>query len=433
MKKHKKSLEFFKEAKKVLPGGVNSPVRAFKSVNASPLIIKKGKGAYIYDVDGNRYLDFVGSYGPLILGHQNKKVIKEVQNALKKGTTFGATCPLEIALAQKIKQWVPSIEKIRMVNSGTEATMSAIRLARGVTKREKIIKFEGCYHGHADFFLIKAGSGALSLGKPSSLGVTEGNAKDTLIARFNDLKSVEALFEKNKQTIAAIIVEPIAGNMGVVLPKEGFLEGLRKISKQNKSLLIFDEVMTGFRMGTKGAGGLYKVNADLSVFGKIIGGGFPVGAYGGKASFFKDLAPEGGIYQAGTLSGNPIAMAAGLASLEEIERRKDFYARLNTWSFKFEETLTSLITQYQIPASIQRIGSMMTIFFTSKKPTFYEEVLKSNLKLYEKFFKACLQTGIYLPPSQYESFFISFPMIMIRLKTIKRKFKLVFERMLKAL
>lgn len=408
MNSYSKSLAAFAEAKRYIVGGVNSPVRAFKSVGGSPLFFDSGSGAYVKDIDGNRYIDYVGSWGPLILGHTHPDVVEAIKRSAASGTSFGAPTLLETKLARLITTLVPSLELVRMVNSGTEATMSAVRLARGFTKRDKIVKFEGCYHGHGDSFLIAAGSGVATLGIPDSPGVTEGTAKDTLIARYNDLASVRDLFDKCGDRIAAIIVEPVAGNMGVVPPGEGFLEGLRSITAQFGALLIFDEVMTGFRVAPGGAQELYKIKPDLSTFGKVIGGGLPVGAYGGRMDIMENIAPLGNIYQAGTLSGNPLAMAAGLATLSVIKDNPQFYADLEKRSARLAEGLMDNCRQAGIPAVLNRIGSMMTLFFTDKKKVFSWETAKpANTALYAKYFQASLEGGIYLAPSQFEAAFVS--------------------------
>ena len=396
----------FNEAKKFIPGGVNSPVRAFKSVNSTPVFFQRGYGSKMVDIDNNEYIDCVSSWGPLIFGHANEAIIKSLTETSKNGTTYGASTELETLVAKKIVDMVPSIEKVRMVNSGTEATMSAIRLARGYTNKEKIIKFSGNYHGHGDSFLIKAGSGAVTLGLPDSPGVTRNIAKDTLIANFNDINSVEKLFNENKNNIAAIIVEPIAGNMGLVKPQKNFLHELRNLCNQFNSLLIFDEVMTGFRVSPGGAQELYNVNPDLTTLGKIIGGGLPVGAYGGKEEIMNLLAPKGPVYQAGTLSGNPLAMSAGLTVLNMLEN--NIYESLENISKKIEDGWNQNIIETKTNAHIARVGSMMTLFFTDKNEiNNYDDALKLNTDKYAKYFKLMLDMGVYLPPSQYECLFLS--------------------------
>ena len=403
---YKNSKNAFKVAKEKIPGGVNSPVRAFKSVDGSPIFFKNGMGSKIIDIDNNEYIDCISSWGPLIFGHCNKDIIESINKAAHSGSTFGACTTIETEMADKIIEYVPSVEKVRMVNSGTEATMSAIRLARGFAKKELIIKFSGNYHGHGDSFLIKAGSGAFTLGLPDSPGVTKNTAKDTLTAEFNDLGSVEELFESNKNNIAAVIIEPIAGNMGLVQPDKGFLQGLRKICDKNNSILIFDEVMTGFRVSRGGAQELYNVIPDITTLGKIIGGGLPVGAYGGKKEIMNMLAPEGPIYQAGTLSGNPLAMNAGLTTLKMLN--EEVYNKLEDISKKIEVGWKKNIKETGTDACIARVGSMLTLFFTSKKQVCnYNDALECDTEKYAKYFKLMLDMGVYLPPSQYESLFLS--------------------------
>jgi glutamate-1-semialdehyde 2,1-aminomutase len=404
-----KSIEAFKKAQEIIPGGVNSPVRAFKSVKLNPVFISKAKGAYVTDIDGNQYIDFVASWGPLIFGHAHDTILAAINEAAQKGTSYGAPTEYETRMAELIVEMVPSIEKVRMVNSGTEATMSAIRLARGFTKRECIVKFAGNYHGHGDSFLIKAGSGAITLGLPDSPGVTSSTAKDTLIAEYNNLESVEALFSEKGNEIAAIIVEPVAGNMGVVLPSEGFLQGLREIATKYGALLIFDEVITGFRLAKGGAQEYYNVMPDLTTLGKIIGGGLPVGAYGGRKEIMNMLAPIGPVYQAGTLSGNPLAMAAGIAMLTLIKETPDFYAELERKAAKLEKGILANMEQTGVKGLINRVGSMMTFFFTNETQiTSFDEAMKSDSEKYARFFKMSLESGIYLAPSQYECLFVSY-------------------------
>jgi len=398
----------FERACEVIPGGVNSPVRAFKSVGGNPILISSAKGSTVTDIDGNSYIDFVSSWGPMILGHAHPTIVATIQKAAELGTSYGAPTIQETEMAELICSMVPSIDMVRMVNSGTEATMSAIRLARAYTKRSKIVKFEGCYHGHADFFLIKAGSGAMTLGIPDSPGVPESIAKDTLTAEYNNLESVEALFAQLGNEIAAIIVEPVAGNMGVVPPNEGFLQGLRDIATKNGSLLVFDEVITGFRLAKGGAQEYYGVMPDLTTLGKIIGGGLPVGAYGGRKEIMQMLAPMGPVYQAGTLSGNPLAMASGLAMLKIINETPDFHKLLDRKAEMFEKGLLENLTKAGIPGVINRVGSLITLFFTeSKQITTFKEVMTSDRDRYAKYFKLSLDAGIYLAPSQFEAAFIS--------------------------
>jgi glutamate-1-semialdehyde 2,1-aminomutase len=403
-----KSLQEFNRSQKAIPGGVNSPVRAFKSINGQPVFIDHGKGSKIFDIDGNQYIDFVSSWGPLILGHAHEEVVEAIKKAAEKGTSYGAPTIIESEMAELIIEMVPSIECVRMVNSGTEATMSALRLARGFTGREKIIKFEGCYHGHADSFLIKAGSGAITLGLPDSPGVTRGTAQDTLIAKYNDIESVKKLFEEHKDQIAAVIIEPVAGNVGVIIPQPGFLNELRDISHKNGALLIFDEVISGFRLAKGGAQELYGVLPDITTLGKVIGGGLPVGAYGARMEIMQKLAPAGPIYQAGTLSGNPLAMAAGYKTLEIINRDSAFYQKLDAKAKKLEDGILKNAKEAGIDVVFNRIGSMMTLFFNKHgKINSYNDAMKSEPKTYAKYFNMALESGIYLAPSQYEAAFVS--------------------------
>src|SRR3990170_8215919 len=373
-----KSRQLFKEAEKYIPGGVNSPVRAFKSVGGNPIFIKSGKGSKIYDVDGNEYIDYIGSWGPHLFGHNPSFIKKALLEAIENGTSFGAPTELEVKMAKLIVELVPSVEMVRMVNSGTEATMSAVRAARGFTKKDKIIKFEGCYHGHADFFLIKAGSGALTLGVQTSPGVTEANAADTLVADYNDLESVKNLVKENKKNVAAIIIEPVAGNMGVVRTTDDFLSGLRNLCDEEKIVLIFDEVMTGFRLSPSGAQGMLKVKPDLSTFGKIIGGGLPVGAFGGKHQIMEMIAPSGPVYQAGTLSGNPLAMSAGYAALCYIKDHPDLYNELEEKSAYFEKGIKENLKRLNENLTLNRVGSMLTLFFTEEEVKDFNSAVKST-------------------------------------------------------
>lgn len=405
---NKKSTSEFQRASKIIPGGVNSPVRAFKSINGEPIFIDKAKGSKITDIDGNEYIDFVSSWGPMILGHAHEAVINAIKETAEKGTSYGAPTILESEMAELITEMVPSIESVRMVNSGTEATMSALRLARGYTNRELIIKFEGCYHGHADSFLIKAGSGAITLGLPDSPGVTKGTAKDTLVAKYNDIQSVKELFEQNKNQIAAVIIEPVAGNMGVVKPQNGFLQALRELTTEHSALLIFDEVITGFRLAKGGAQEYFNVQPDITTLGKIIGGGLPVGAYGGRKEIMEQLAPSGPIYQAGTLSGNPLAMAAGLASLKIMNETESFYQKLEEKAAKLEKGILENIKKTGTKAIINRVGSLMTLFFTDlKEINSFDDAVKSDTQKYAAYFKLAAESGIYLAPSQFECAFIS--------------------------
>ncbi|MDB5103495.1 MAG: glutamate-semialdehyde -aminomutase [Fibrobacteres bacterium] len=389
-----------------IPGGVNSPVRAFRSVGGSPIFIRSAKGPRITDADGREYIDFVGSWGPMILGHAFPPVIAAITAAAALGTSFGACTEAETEMAEAVRECVPSVEKVRLVCSGTEATMSAVRLARGYTRREKIVKFRGCYHGHGDSFLIQAGSGAMTFGNPSSPGVTKGSAQDTLLAEYNDLESVRALFKACGDEIAAIIVEPVAGNMGVLIPEKGFLEGLRALCDGRNTLLIFDEVITGFRLGLAGAQGLYGVKPDLTTLGKILGGGLPLAAYGGRADIMDMLSPEGPVYQAGTLAGNPLATAAGLAMLKEV-RKPGFYETLNRRAEAWEADMRSALKGAAIPWCINRVGSLMTVFFCEGPVRDYESALKADTKAYGRFFNAMLDQGVYLAPSQFEAAFLS--------------------------
>ncbi len=402
------SIKAFQEAQEVIPGGVNSPVRAFKSVGIDPLFIKKGKGTTVWDIDDNEYTDFVASWGPLILGHANDDVLNAIAEAAANGTSYGAPTLLETEMAKQIVKMMPSIEKVRMVNSGTEATMSAIRLARGYTNKELIIKFGGCYHGHGDSFLIKAGSGAITLGLPDSPGVTKGNAQDTLTAEYNNLDSVKALFEQHKDQIAAIIVEPVAGNMGVVPPQKGFLEGLRALADENNALLVFDEVITGFRLAKGGAQEYYNVMPDLTTLGKIIGGGLPVGAYGGKKEIMDQLAPNGPVYQAGTLSGNPLAMAAGLTALKKLDETPNAYEELEKKAAFVAAGFEKNAKDLGLNVVLNRVGSMMTAFFTDKdQVTSFDEAMASDTKKYAAYFREALNNGLYIAPSQFECLFVS--------------------------
>ncbi len=400
------SRRFFEEAVKVIPGGVNSPVRACKSVGAAPVFINSGAGPFLIDVDGQEYIDYVASWGPLILGHAHPEVVAAVQAAAENGTSFGAPTWQEVELAEMICEMIPSVEMVRLVNSGTEATMSAVRLARGYTGRKKIIKFNGCYHGHADSFLVKAGSGVATLGIPGSPGVPEEIVANTISLPYNNLEAVEEAFAQAGKEIAAVIVEPIAGNMGVVPPKEGFLEGLREITLKHGALLIFDEVITGFRVGPSGAQGLYGVMPDLTCLGKIIGGGLPVGAYGGRAEIMKHIAPEGPVYQAGTLSGNPIAVAAGLATLK-ILSRPGVYERLEELSSRLAQGLAQAAQEAGAKVTFNRVGSMMTCFFREGEVTDFDSAAASDTERYGKFWREMLARGVYLAPSQFEAAFVS--------------------------
>lgn len=402
-----KSKQLFEKAKKYIPGGVNSPVRAFKSVGGNPLFIQSGEGSKFYDVDGNEYIDYIGSWGPHLFGHNPSFIKKALTDAFENGTSFGAPTELEVKMAQLITDLVPSVEMVRMVNSGTEATMSAVRAARGYTGRDKFIKFEGCYHGHADYFLIKAGSGALTFGVPTSPGVTKAIASDTLLADYNDINSVKKLVKEYKDQIAAVIIEPIAGNMGVVPANVEFLSELRQICNEEKIVLIFDEVMSGFRVAAGGAQEMLGIKPDLSTFGKIIGGGLPVGAFGGKREIMEILSPAGPVYQAGTLSGNPLAMAAGYAALSYIKEHSEIYLHLEKSSMYlengFKENLKSVGKNY----AMNRVGSMMCMFFTEQPVNDFKSALTSNTEVYGKYFHEMLNRGVYLAPAQFEALFVS--------------------------
>lgn len=404
---YKRSSELFAEASKVIPGGVNSPVRAFKAVGGIPVFIKEAKGAYLYDEDGNRLIDYIASWGPMILGHAYEPVTNAVIEKTKKGTSFGTPTEIETKIAELAVAMVPNIDKIRFVNSGTEACMSAVRLARGFTGRDKIIKFSGCYHGHSDSFLIQAGSGAVTFGSPNSPGVTQGTAKDTLLAPYNNLDAVAALFEANKDEIAAIIIEPVAGNMGCVIPKEGFLEGLRVLCDKHNTLLIFDEVMTGFRLGKGGAQEKLGINADIVTFGKVIGGGLPVGAFAARSEIMSYLAPEGPVYQAGTLSGNPLAMAAGLAMLTALNDNPEVFESLEKKTAYLHEGFEKALAKTSLEYTINRFGSMISVFFAKEEVVDFETSAKANNETFKKYFHGMLAEGIYLPPSSFESYFLN--------------------------
>lgn len=402
-----KSTELYKRAQARIPGGVNSPVRAYKSVGGVPVFIDRANGAHVTDVDGKQYIDYVGSWGPMLFGHADPDVVSAVQKTSPFSTSFGAPTEIEILVAELICELVPSIEKVRMVNSGTEATMSAVRLARGVTGRDKVIKFEGHYHGHADFFLIAAGSGAMTLGEPNSPGVTKGTARDTLIARFNDLTHVESLLEANAGEVASIIVEPVAGNMGCVPPSPGFLAGLRSLCDKHGAFLIFDEVMTGFRVARGGAQERYGVLPDLTTLGKIIGGGLPVGAYGGRREIMDHVSPVGPVYQAGTLSGNPLAMNAGYVVLKKIADSPDLYSRLEDYGNALGDGLSAILRELGLGYQQARVGSMGCLYFSEDPVTDFESAKKSDTDRYAAYFHAMLKQGVYLAPSQFEAYFFS--------------------------
>lgn len=404
---YKRSSELFTAAKKVIPGGVNSPVRAFSAVGGEPIFIKEAKGAYLYDEDGNKYIDYINSWGPLILGHAYDPVVDALVERAKKGTSFGTPTELETTIAELVVSMVPNIDKIRMVNSGTEATMSAVRLARGFKNRDKIIKFAGCYHGHSDSFLIQAGSGAVTFGTPNSPGVTKGTAQDTLLATYNDLDNVKELLEANRSEVACIILEPVAGNMGCIPPKKGFLEGLRQLCDEHDVLLVFDEVMTGFRLAKGGAQEAYGVNADIVCFGKVIGGGLPVGAFAARNEIMDYLAPTGPVYQAGTLSGNPLAMAAGLAMLKKLDGDKEIYQRLEEKTAYLHQGIKKVLEQNNVVHTINRKGSMISVHFSEDEVVDFASAAKGNNDSFKKFFHGLLEEGVYIAPSAFETWFIT--------------------------
>jgi len=404
---YQRSSRLFAEAEKVIPGGVNSPVRAFKAVGGTPIFIKEAKGPYLYDEDGNRYIDYINSWGPMILGHAYEPVVNAIIERAQKGTSFGAPTALETEIAALAISMVPNIDKIRFVNSGTEACMSAVRLARGFTNREKIIKFAGCYHGHSDSFLIQAGSGAVTFGTPNSPGVTQGTAKDTLLATYNDLQNVQELFTANPNEIAAIIIEPVAGNMGCIPPAEGFLEALRELCDANGTLLIFDEVMTGFRLAKGGAQELYGIKADIVAFGKVIGGGLPVGAFAARNEIMNYLAPIGPVYQAGTLSGNPLAMAAGLEMLKALNNDAAIFERLEEKTAYLENGIRKILEAKNIGHTINRKGSMISVHFDAAPVTDFKSAAKGDNESFKKFFHGLLEAGVYIAPSAYETWFIT--------------------------
>ena len=401
-----RSIELFRQAQSLLPGGVDSPVRAFRAVGGQPIFIERGSGPYLYDVDGNRYIDYVLSWGPLILGHAQREVVEAIKQAAEKGTSYGAPSPLEVDLARLIQGFMPGIEMLRFVNSGSEATMSALRLARAFTGRNKFIKFEGCYHGHSDQLLVQAGSGVATLGLPDSPGVPPATVQDTLVARFNSLDSVAALFERFKEEIAAVIVEPVAGNMGVVLPETDFLHGLRDITREYEALLIFDEVMTGFRVHPGGAQTLYAIKPDLTTLGKVIGGGLPVGAYGGRQEIMEMIAPSGPVYQAGTLSGNPLAMAAGIATLTRLQTL-ELWDRMTNNAARLSTGVAELARSAGIPLQGNQVGTMFSVFFNESAVRDWPTAKTSDIGRFGRYFQGMLQRGVYLAPSQFEAGFIS--------------------------
>ena len=405
--KYQRSSQLFKQAKSVIPGGVNSPVRAFKAVGGNPVFVERAEGAYLYDVDGNRLIDYINSWGPMIMGHAFKPVIDAVIEKTKNGTSFGMPTEIETKIADLAVSMVPNIDKIRFVNSGTEACMSAVRLARGYTGKEKIIKFSGCYHGHSDSFLIEAGSGALTFGAPNSPGVTQGTAKDTILAPFNDLLSVKNIIKANQNEIAAIIIEPVAGNMGCIPPVKGFLEGLRELCNRYDILLIFDEVMTGFRLSKGGVQELYGIGADIVCFGKVIGGGLPVGAFASSEEIMNYLAPDGPVYQAGTLSGNPLAMAAGYSLLKVLESDNEIYKRIADKTAFLHEGMSNALLGSNIDHCVNRVGSMISVHFSKTPVLDLKTASLGNNKRFRRFFHGMLEAGIYIPPSAFESWFIT--------------------------
>ena len=404
---YNRSIQLFEKAKEMIPGGVNSPVRAFRSVGLNPPFIKSAKGSKINDVDGNEYIDYVCSWGPMILGHANDEVLEEIINAAREGTSFGAPTEREVELAEIICKAIPSVEMVRMVSSGTEAVMSAIRLARGFTGRDKILKFEGCYHGHSDGLLVKAGSGALTTGVPDSAGVPADYARNTITAAYNDCDNLKNIFEAYGNELATVIIEPVAGNMGIVVPDIEFLKLLRELTHKYGAILIFDEVITGFRVAYNGAQGYYGITPDISVFGKIIGGGMPVGAYGGRKDIMSKISPSGPVYQAGTLSGNPVAMAAGIKTLEILRDNPDIYKNLDIKGAQLENAFKSTAQKYNIPLTVNRVGSLLSAFFTPEKVINFESAVTSDKERFSKYFAAMLEEGIYLAPSQFEAMFVS--------------------------
>lgn len=405
--RYQRSSTLFQSAKNVIPGGVNSPVRAFKAVGGTPIFVQKAKGAYLFDEDGNTYIDYISSWGPMILGHAFEPVLKAVKERADRGTSYGMPTELETQIAKLAVKMIPNIDQIRMVNSGTEACMSAVRLARGFTGKEKIIKFAGCYHGHSDAFLIQAGSGAVTFGAPNSPGVTQGTAKDTLLAKYNNLESVAIHFEQHQEQIAAIIIEPVAGNMGCIPPKSGFIGGLRKLCDEHNALLIFDEVMTGFRLAKGGAQECLKIKADICTYGKVLGGGLPVGAFAARKEIMKHLAPEGPVYQAGTLSGNPLAMEAGFAMLTYLDNNPDVFESLEKKTEMLHQGMEKALDKKGIHYQINRYGSMLSVHFTQKPVVDFETAALGNNENFKKYFHGMLDRGVYLPPSAFESYFLN--------------------------
>jgi len=429
---HKKSRLLYSQSLRYLPGGVNSPVRAFRTVGGSPVFITKAKGAYLYDVDGNRYIDYVGSWGPAILGHAHPQVVKKVRAAAARGLSFGATTKLELILARYIRSGFPSIEKLRLVNSGTESTMSAVRLARAYTGKAKIVKFTGCYHGHADSFLVKAGSGSATFAVPDSAGISSNVIKDTISLPFNNPEAVIRAFEQKGKEIAALIIEPVAGNMGLVLPEPGFLKTLREVTQHYHALLIFDEVITGFRICFGGAQQLYHITPDLTCLGKIIGGGVPMGAYGGKSEIMELVSPQGPVYQAGTLSGNPLATTAGIENLKMLSKSKRLYEKLDATATTLCEGIKEIARVHKISLQLSQLGSMFTVFFSKKKVTNYQRARGCNLTMFAHYFRIMLREGIYLPPSQFETNFVSMAHterdIAKTVKAVDKAFKLLKKK-----
>ena len=405
--RYQRSSSLFQSAQKVIPGGVNSPVRAFKAVGGTPIFVEKAKGAYLYDEDGNRLIDYISSWGPMILGHAFEPVLEAIKTSADRGTSYGMPTELETKIAELAVKMVPNIDKIRMVNSGTEACMSAVRLARGYTGREKIIKFAGCYHGHSDAFLIQAGSGAVTFGAPNSPGVTQGTARDTLLSKYNDLESVAFHFDQHPQQIAAIIIEPVAGNMGCIPPQAGFIEGLRRLCDTHQTLLIFDEVMTGFRLARGGAQERLHIKADICTYGKVLGGGLPVGAFAAPEEIMSHLAPEGPVYQAGTLSGNPLAMAAGFTMLKTLNENPEIFERLDNKTETLHQGMQEVLDKKGIPFHINRLGSMISLHFTDSEVVDLDSAADGNNDSFKKYFHGMLNEGVYLPPSAFESYFLN--------------------------
>lgn len=421
--KYPRSQQLFEEASQYIPGGVNSPARAFKSVGGTPLFIKRAQGAHLYDEDDNAYVDYIASWGPMIMGHGFAPVIEAIKEKVMDSTSFGAPTEIEIKLAELVCHRIPNIDQIRMVNSGTEATMSAVRVARGYSGKNKVIKFAGNYHGHGDSFLIAAGSGAMTLGQPSSPGVTPGTAQDTLVAHYNDLDSVQKLLEANRGEVATVIVEPVAGNMGCVLPEKGFLEGLRSLCDTHDVILIFDEVMTGFRLGFGGAQETTGVSADLVTYGKVIGAGLPVGAYGGKGEIMEHVSPQGPVYQAGTLSGNPIAMTAGYTLLSHLDQHPEVYQSLASKAERLEKSFRKSLEEHDLPHQINRLGSMLSVHFTDEPVRDFDSAAQGNNQHFKTFFHEMLQRGIYLPPSPFESWFLNDALREEDLQATERAFR----------